>query len=127
MRIGDVAARAGVSVRALRYYEEQGLIVAQRSGGGHRHFPDSVVEQVKLIQQFYAAGVPSHVIRAVLPSAGSGTATPQVLEILRAEWDRLDRRTTELAQARDRLATIIDGAEATIREGRSCAVIHQSR
>lgn len=37
MRIGEVAAKAGVSVRALRYYEEQDLLDASRSSGGQRH------------------------------------------------------------------------------------------
>ena len=31
LRIGEVAAQAGVSVRALRYYEEQGLLEAERT------------------------------------------------------------------------------------------------
>lgn len=34
MRIGKVAEGAGVSVRALRYYEEQGLVIADRSPSG---------------------------------------------------------------------------------------------
>ncbi|MBL1120761.1 MerR family DNA-binding transcriptional regulator [Streptomyces sp. 110] len=36
MRIGAVADKAGVSVRALRYHEEQDLLQAFRSPGGHR-------------------------------------------------------------------------------------------
>lgn len=34
MRIGDLAARTGVGIRSLRYYEEQGLLTSTRSGGG---------------------------------------------------------------------------------------------
>lgn len=39
MRIGEVAKKAGVSVRALRYYEEQDLLPAERSSGGQRQYP----------------------------------------------------------------------------------------
>jgi DNA-binding transcriptional MerR regulator len=59
MRIGEVAERAGVSVRALRYYEEQGLVLAGRGPGGHRQYPESAVERVKFIQLLYAAGLTS--------------------------------------------------------------------
>ena len=38
MRIGKVAERAGVSVRALRYYEEQGLVVPARGAGEQRDY-----------------------------------------------------------------------------------------
>ena len=118
MRIGDLATRAGVSVRALRYYEEQGLLVAERSTGGHRHFPETAVEQVELIRQFLAAGVPSRVIQGLLPSVESGAATPEVLALLRAEQERLSRRAAELRAAQERLAAIIGGAETSLRDGR---------
>ncbi|GAA2267529.1 hypothetical protein GCM10010145_47520 [Streptomyces ruber] len=74
MRIGEVAEKAGVSVRALRYYEEQDLLRADRSPGGQRHYPDTAVARVRLIQQLYAAGLPSKVVRQVLPCVDSGEA-----------------------------------------------------
>ncbi|MEU9744426.1 MerR family DNA-binding transcriptional regulator [Streptomyces niveus] len=46
MRIGEVADKAGVSVRAPRYYEEKGLLPAYRSPGGQRHRPDTAVERI---------------------------------------------------------------------------------
>ena len=36
IRIGELATRAGVSVRSLRYYEEQGLLTSLRSPRSHR-------------------------------------------------------------------------------------------
>lgn len=76
MRIGEVAERAGVSVRALRYYEEQRLLPADRSAGGQRQYPDSAVERVRLIQQLYAAGLASATVREVLPCVDSGEVPP---------------------------------------------------
>ncbi len=50
MRIGELAAKAGVSVRALRYYEEQGLLAATRTSSGQRTYPDTAVDRVLLVQ-----------------------------------------------------------------------------
>jgi hypothetical protein len=46
LRIGQVAQRAGVSTRALRYYEEQGLLEPERTPSGQRVFPASAVARV---------------------------------------------------------------------------------
>lgn len=58
MRIGELAVRVGVSVRALRYYEEQHLLVSERSPSGQRQYQDDAVDRVQLIQRHYgqAAG-----------------------------------------------------------------------
>ncbi|GAA4545880.1 MerR family transcriptional regulator [Amycolatopsis samaneae] len=110
MRIGELAAAAGVSVRALRYYEEQGLLASRRSAGGHRHYPESAADQVWLIQQFYAAGLSSKAILAIMPCIETGEVTPEALALLVAERDRIDRQVEGLASARDRLDTIITTA-----------------
>ncbi|MFJ4686704.1 MerR family transcriptional regulator [Streptomyces sp. NPDC088789] len=107
MRIGEVAARAGVSVRALRYYEEQDLLQACRSPGGQRRYCDTAVGRVRLIQQLYAAGLPSRVVREVLPCVESGEASPALMERLEAERVRIDQRITDLMAARERLDAVI--------------------
>ncbi|WP_416966841.1 MerR family transcriptional regulator [Streptomyces sp. 4F14] len=109
MRIGEVADRAGVSVRALRYYEEQGLLDASRSPGGQRHYPDTAVGRVRLIQQLYAAGLPSRVVRDCLPCVDSGAthAPSELLDQLEAERARIDERIGDLLAARDRLDEVI--------------------
>ena len=55
MRIGEVARQAGVSTRALRYYEEQGLLASERTPSGQREYAASAVERVRLVQQFFTA------------------------------------------------------------------------
>jgi DNA-binding transcriptional MerR regulator len=120
MRIGELAARTGVSVRALRYYEEQGLLVADRSPSGQRHYPGGAAERVRLIQQLYAAGLSSRTIRELLPCVVDGAATPELVERLSAERDRIDRQIGELVSARDRLDTVVGAATANWRTGRQC-------
>ncbi|MFF5756950.1 MerR family transcriptional regulator [Streptomyces longwoodensis] len=120
MRIGELAARAGVSVRALRYYEEQHLLTPERSPSGQRHYPEAAVEQVGVIQQLYAAGLSSRTIVALLPCVVDGLATPELLARLAAERDRIDERIADLTAARDRLQSVIGGAADTLLTGRPC-------
>jgi DNA-binding transcriptional MerR regulator len=113
VRIGEVAAAAGVSTRALRYYEERDLLPAERSPSGQRHYTAAAVERVRLIQQLYAAGLTSRVIAELLPCVHTGIATPVQLALLSAERDRIDRQATELLQARERLDAVITAATAS--------------
>ncbi|MCU4745274.1 MULTISPECIES: MerR family transcriptional regulator [Streptomyces] len=110
MRIGEVAEKAGVSVRALRYYEQQDLLRSTRNPGGHRRYPGDAVERVRLIRRLYSMGLPSRTIRKVLPFADSGVVSPELLELLAAERDRLDQRLTELRDMRGRLHACINEA-----------------
>lgn len=107
MRIGDVAQRAGVSTRALRYYEEQGLLSPERTSSDQRTYPDSAVERVQLIQQFFTAGLSSRVIAQLLPCVDTGMSTPEVDHLLEDERDRISAAMADLAAARDALDHMI--------------------
>ncbi|MFE0719547.1 MerR family transcriptional regulator [Streptomyces rochei] len=120
MRIGELAARTGVSVRALRYYEEQDLLAAERSPSGQRRYPESAVDRVVLIQQLYAAGLSSRTIAELLPCVVDGRATPALIERLAAEREQVDRRITDLLHARDRLDSVLTAATANLRTGAEC-------
>jgi DNA-binding transcriptional MerR regulator len=122
VRIGDLATKTGVSVRALRYYEEQGLLGSQRSPSGQRQYPDAAVDRVELIQQLYAAGLSSRTILGILPCVVTGEVTPELLERLTAERDRIDERVRDLAAARARLDAIIATSSGSMSAGRSCTV-----
>ena len=111
MRIGEVAAAAGVSVRALRYYEEQGLLAAERTPGGQRSYPESAVGRVRFIQLLYAAGLGSRAVLEILPCMDSGTTTPSMRAKLVGERERIQRQIDELTDARDRLSEVIRLAE----------------
>lgn len=107
MRIGELATRAGVSVRALRYYEEQGLLAAQRSPAGQRHYSEPAVERVRLFQHLFAANLSSRTIAELLPCIDANVSTPESRARLAAERDRIDAQIAELAIARDRLDAVI--------------------
>ncbi|MGP3937578.1 MerR family transcriptional regulator [Nonomuraea sp. KM88] len=67
MQIGALARRAGVSPRALRYYEEKGLLVPGRTAGGYRVYTEEHVESVRRIRILLAAGLNSDMVREILP------------------------------------------------------------
>ncbi|WP_406195545.1 MerR family transcriptional regulator [Streptomyces europaeiscabiei] len=108
MRIGEVAKQAGVSVRALRYYEEQRLLGPTRTGGGQREYQDGSVERVRMIQQLYAAGLSSRLVREVLPRCMNEGDTPSgFTDSLVAERARIDRQINDLTEVRARLDEVI--------------------
>ena len=49
LTIGELAARTGVATSALRFYEERGLIVSERTGARHRRYPRPVIRRVAFI------------------------------------------------------------------------------
>jgi DNA-binding transcriptional MerR regulator len=113
VRIGDVAARTGASVRSLRYYEQQGLVESTRTSGGQRDYADETVDRVRLVQHFYAAGLSSRTIRGILPSVDAGRATEDALELLVRERDRIAATIDDLTATLGRLSTVIGHAESS--------------
>jgi len=111
MRIGEVASAAGVSTRALRYYEQQQLIASSRSPGGQRLYTPDTVDRVRWIQLLYAAGLSSRMIVEFLPCVHTGIAGPEMIARLRAERDRLDDHMRDLAATRARLDSVLTAAE----------------
>ena len=118
MRIGELAARAGVSVRSLRYYEQQHLLASERSPSGQRHYPDSAVERVRLIQQMYAAGLTSRLVAELLPCFDTGKVTPGLLGRLTAERDRIAAQAASLARTRDSFDALVEATATAERTGR---------
>lgn len=76
LTIGEIAARTGLAVSAIRFYEDQGLITAQRSQAGHRQFERSVIRRVSFIRICQQLGYSLEAIRAqlsVLPEGRTPT------------------------------------------------------
>ncbi|QTX06044.1 MerR family transcriptional regulator [Agromyces archimandritae] len=67
MRIGELAKRSGVSVRSLRYYEEQRLLHPTRMPSGYRVYEDTDVVHVQRIQALLTAGLSTRKLERILP------------------------------------------------------------
>lgn len=105
MSIGELSARTGASVRALRYYEQHGLLHAQRTSAGHRRFAADAVEPVRRIRMFLDAGLPLAVVSRIMSCIREDgeQLDPCVAEYLRdrlrdlrARRDELDRQRAQL-------------------------------
>ncbi|WP_410659951.1 MerR family transcriptional regulator [Amycolatopsis sp. lyj-112] len=118
MKIGELARKTGVSVRALRYYEEEGLIRPGRGGNGYRDFCDGSVESVLQIRGMLDAGLPTRLIREILPYLdGPGEVLPKVpceymLDEVARQREQLDRRIAILSRNRDALDAYLRDARA---------------
>lgn len=109
MRIGELADRAGVSVRSLRYYEEQGLLSSTRSASGQRHFVENDVDRVRYLQRLYAAGLSSRTILELLPctESPSETNSDHAWARMAEERERLETHIADLVRTRDSLDALI--------------------
>ncbi|MDX8032921.1 MerR family transcriptional regulator [Lentzea sp. BCCO 10_0856] len=120
MRIGELATKTGVSVRALRYYEEQGLLASERSESGQRQYGEKAADRVQLIQQLYAAGISSAAILEMLPCVVTGVASPPVLAKLRGHRSSVVKQIEELQETLRKLDSVIAGAHASHASGVPC-------
>ncbi|MET9914597.1 MerR family transcriptional regulator [Streptomyces sp. NPDC006476] len=122
MRIGELAARSGVSVRSLRYYEKQGLLVSTRSSSGQRPSTPDDIERVDFIQRLYTAGLSSRTILELMPcrDGPSDENSDSALERMAQERDRLSAHIEELLHTRDALDGLMAAARAD-RDGRRTA------
>ncbi|WP_328395625.1 MerR family transcriptional regulator [Nocardia sp. NBC_00416] len=107
MRIGELSQRTGTSRRLLRYYEDQGLIVAQRCANGYRSYDERFVDRVLQIRGLLDAGLPTRIIKQILPCLDKPRtiyfpdATPEMLATLEGERDRMSDRIHCLERNRD--------------------------
>lgn len=109
LAIGDLAARSGVAPSALRYYEQQGLIHATRTGGNQRRYDPSQLRRVAFIRVAARVGLSLDEIREALSSLPeSRTPTKADWERLSRRWRRrLDEQITLLERLRDTLTDCI--------------------
>jgi len=118
MRIGELSARSGVSARSLRYYEQQGFLGAERRSNGYRDYPEEAVSTARTIRSLYDLGLPSDLIRAVLPCATGETADQAVCdgvtERVAVIRDEIAARVTHLSRTRDTLTDFLNGQQVAV-------------
>ena len=111
MRIGELATRAGVSARQVRFYEAKGLITSTRGPNNYRDYGETALGRVQQIRELLNAGLSTQVIRALLPCLESPRdpivfdgVLPETVTALEHERDRLTERIDVLTRNRDAVA-----------------------
>lgn len=121
MHIGELSARTGVSRRSLRYYEQRGLLDAQRTEAGWREYDASAVTRVRNVQDLLHAGMTVDDIRQVAPCLDQEEHLPcanveAALETHRNRLQVIDSHITALQQRRDELVRRITRMETSASE-----------
>ena len=103
--VGEVARRSGVAVSALHFYEAQGLLTAERSGGNQRRYRRHVLRRVAFIRAAQVLGI------SLMEIAQALQQLPQQRTPTKADWTRLsahwreslEQRIADLQALRDQL------------------------
>ena len=114
VRIGELAAVTGATPRALRHYEQAGLISSSRSDNGYRDYGSGSIARVRNIRYLLAAGLTLEDVQAFQPclDGDMSTARPsrRGLRIARDRLAVLEARIAAQTEARNRLATALEVA-----------------
>lgn len=112
MLISELAGRTGVSPRALRHYEDRGLLTPGRDTNGYRVYDEADVVRVAQITTMIAAGLTTDVIHRYVSCARDGDhgLTLEMCPDLLAELDglaqRLDAQADAIRTTRERLRSL---------------------
>ena len=114
-RIGEVAARAGVSIDAVRYYERLKLLPrARRTAGGFRLFGPESVEHVQFIKQAQELGLTLDEIKGLLATGGAQECR-RVRDLLSKKIGELDGRMTAMKDFRRTLGRHLSACERELK------------
>ena len=118
LTIGEVAERSGVATSALRFYEDKGLIQAERNDAGHRRYPRAVIRRVAFIVFAQRIGLSLEEIGDELAKL------PRHHVPERADWAKLSGRWTN--NIRERIAEL-QRLEAGLSECIGCGCLSLDR
>ncbi len=107
LTIGELARRTGLSVSAIRFYEERGLVSPIRTGGNQRRFLRSDIRRLSFALIAQRLGLTLAEIEAELATLPGGRVPTQ------ADWTRISRRMRKALDARiamlERTRDLLDG------------------
>jgi MerR family redox-sensitive transcriptional activator SoxR len=106
LTVGEVAARTGLSVSAIQFYESKGLITGMRTAGRRRRYPHEVLKSVALIRTAQSVGIPLKSLHEMLTSfpAGRIASKEEWIALLRVLQTDIKERVTQLQALSNELA-----------------------
>jgi DNA-binding transcriptional MerR regulator len=116
MRIGELSRRAGTSARSIRYYEQQGLLLARRQPNGYRDYDEADLLLVREIRSLLVNGFDLEEIRPFVDCLHAGIrsrrACPGGIEVYRRKLEELDARVAALQAVRERVSAELSQLES---------------
>lgn len=105
LSVGQLAARSGVTVTALHFYETKGLIQSTRNAGNQRRYLRAMLRRVAVIKMAQRLGIPlAEIAEALAELPSDHTPTAEDWRHLSARWRQdLNRRIDEMIRLRDQL------------------------
>lgn len=94
LTIGQLAKRSGLAVSTLRYYSDAGLLPAERTTGGTRHYPRSALRRLGFIRVTQQTGYSLQAIKALLDQLPNSRTPTQ------ADWRKISARMRKDLNAR---------------------------
>lgn len=116
MHITDLARQAGVTVKAVRYYEARGLLKPERAANGYREYDDRDVRVVREVRALQSLGLTADETVPFVECLRSGheraDVCPGSLNAYRMRIAEIDERITELSELRGHLCELLADAES---------------
>ncbi|WP_394941942.1 redox-sensitive transcriptional activator SoxR [Psychromicrobium sp. YIM B11713] len=94
LTVGEVSRRTGVSVSALHFYENQGLIFAERTSGNQRRYPRHMLRRISLLLVAKRLGIPLAEVAELFAEL------PRDRVPKKRDWDRISRHWRSHLEAR---------------------------
>jgi len=117
LRIGELAARVGVSIDTVRFYERRRLLPrAPRTSGGFRVFSSETVERVRFIKQAQEIGLSLEEIKELLTNQGGADKCRRVSQLLQAKLPEIETLITAMKNFRRTLARHLAACERELQE-----------
>ena len=112
MNIGEVAKRAGLPAKTIRYYEDIGLIRPLRSDNGYRAFQENDLHKLAFMGRARALGFSIEDCRTLLALYDDGTReSAQVKKIAEDHLRQIDDKIVQLQSMRNTLSHLIDSCQ----------------
>ena len=112
MRIGELAARSGVTAKTIRFWEAKGLLPdPARTRAGYRDYDSDTLERLDFIRHAQTAGLTLAEIRQVLEISDTGQAVcGHVTDLIHQHLTDVDQRINELEETRSLLNRLAERA-----------------
>lgn len=112
LRIGELARRAGVNPRTIRFYEAIGLLPEpRRLPNGYRVYGARDLERLRFVRRAQALGLPLEAIRDILALHDAGSRPCcRIRELAGQRLAEIDRQISELQRLRSELAALVERA-----------------